>query len=700
MDRDELQALWDIQDWDGGVDGNEDQEIRLEDVLDGSTRVDISHDGGELREAIRQEIEEEAHRAKEPSPDTDGDYPIRVVDLLDTYTLNARLDSGGLGVAAAFLKQGLFPCAPYDPTVVITTQTLEFFRHAHARCPRLSIQAFVKSLCDVHGPVQAISLPTIYNLLRRLPRSTSMVGRGGHVEANSRRGHLSFMNPRSPALRDTSPDAEEGGKTAGAPGNHAHRTEITAMTRSYYHSSAGLCRETSSAHRALFVPAHHSSCPLYKCTPIPAVILSKWRAMPAQAQYSLHEPHPLKRAGRSRRRTGSRRSRRTHCHLDHSGTRTRGAPRAHMSSPADDASGLCPEAAGRASADATWRTLLRTRRTRNAERRAARPHPPESTKTRTGPDQQPPPPHRTLWTTHTHTPDTPAHRRLRPKEGIIEFKEIRREIYQEFVSDEAAPPSANKGEAEERSARAEPARVQRVKMRKHQPCLQKAGGGGGGASVGATSWMNAPRIRPHPHVAGERNSVPPCRARIGTRAGCPSHPPPNALPVASQERQACHAVRDDKAARSKTQYVPAAAAASALERPPPRSHNSHRLGKARGYTTKKKDKKRTLAFLVVPSASVRVLRGYAESARKAQKGKAPEGRGKERTLWDGDGEAVGASERLAVARTDSLHIEKEEKREDEGEQEEPGNGNKGKMEEGEEERVEERQRWQEDRKKG
>ncbi|KAJ7028595.1 hypothetical protein C8F04DRAFT_1290561 [Mycena alexandri] len=64
MDRDELQALRDIQDWDGGVDGNEDQEIRLENVLDGSTRVDISHDGGELREAICQEIEEEARRAK------------------------------------------------------------------------------------------------------------------------------------------------------------------------------------------------------------------------------------------------------------------------------------------------------------------------------------------------------------------------------------------------------------------------------------------------------------------------------------------------------------------------------------------------------------------------------------------------------------------------------------------------------------
>ncbi|KAJ7720635.1 hypothetical protein B0H16DRAFT_1666433 [Mycena metata] len=64
MDRDQLEALRDIQDWDGGVDGDDDQEIRLEDVLDGSTRVNISHDGGELRKAIRQEIEKEAQRAK------------------------------------------------------------------------------------------------------------------------------------------------------------------------------------------------------------------------------------------------------------------------------------------------------------------------------------------------------------------------------------------------------------------------------------------------------------------------------------------------------------------------------------------------------------------------------------------------------------------------------------------------------------
>ncbi|KAJ7206125.1 hypothetical protein GGX14DRAFT_535569 [Mycena pura] len=47
--------------------------------------------------------------------------------------------------------QGLFPCAPLEPTVVVTAQTLEFFRVAHVRCPHLAIQSFVKTLCDIHG---------------------------------------------------------------------------------------------------------------------------------------------------------------------------------------------------------------------------------------------------------------------------------------------------------------------------------------------------------------------------------------------------------------------------------------------------------------------------------------------------------------------------------------------------------------------
>ncbi|THV07308.1 hypothetical protein K435DRAFT_815535 [Dendrothele bispora CBS 962.96] len=45
----------------------------------------------------------------------------------------------------------MFPCSPSQPSVVITTRTLEYYRILYLRCPRLSIQPFVKTLCDIHG---------------------------------------------------------------------------------------------------------------------------------------------------------------------------------------------------------------------------------------------------------------------------------------------------------------------------------------------------------------------------------------------------------------------------------------------------------------------------------------------------------------------------------------------------------------------
>ncbi|THU78591.1 hypothetical protein K435DRAFT_824088 [Dendrothele bispora CBS 962.96] len=45
----------------------------------------------------------------------------------------------------------MFPCSPSKPSVVITTRTLEYYRVMYLRCPRLSVQPFVKSLCDIHG---------------------------------------------------------------------------------------------------------------------------------------------------------------------------------------------------------------------------------------------------------------------------------------------------------------------------------------------------------------------------------------------------------------------------------------------------------------------------------------------------------------------------------------------------------------------
>ena len=53
--------------------------------------------------------------------------------------------------ATSFIRHGLFPCAPQNPTVAIHTTTLEYYCVLSLRCPRLSIQAFTKALCNLHG---------------------------------------------------------------------------------------------------------------------------------------------------------------------------------------------------------------------------------------------------------------------------------------------------------------------------------------------------------------------------------------------------------------------------------------------------------------------------------------------------------------------------------------------------------------------
>ncbi len=53
-------------------------------------------------------------------------------------------------VAAAFVKQGIMPCSPYEATVAITIRTLEVYRLAQLGCPHLSIHSFAKTLCDLH----------------------------------------------------------------------------------------------------------------------------------------------------------------------------------------------------------------------------------------------------------------------------------------------------------------------------------------------------------------------------------------------------------------------------------------------------------------------------------------------------------------------------------------------------------------------
>jgi hypothetical protein len=97
-----------------------------------------------------------------------GTYKIQVMDvygnkilvnvsssvltsILATFSLDAELAAGDQGIPAALVRQGLIPCAPFSPTLSISTRLLELYRNTHLRCPHLAIQPFVKGLCDLHG---------------------------------------------------------------------------------------------------------------------------------------------------------------------------------------------------------------------------------------------------------------------------------------------------------------------------------------------------------------------------------------------------------------------------------------------------------------------------------------------------------------------------------------------------------------------
>ncbi|KAF7341857.1 hypothetical protein MSAN_02041200 [Mycena sanguinolenta] len=78
-------------------------------------------------------------------------HKIYVVDLFSALYQEVPIIQGDRNVASAYVRQGLIPTAPHLPNVAITIRALEIFRTAQLRCPRLSLQSFVRALCDIHA---------------------------------------------------------------------------------------------------------------------------------------------------------------------------------------------------------------------------------------------------------------------------------------------------------------------------------------------------------------------------------------------------------------------------------------------------------------------------------------------------------------------------------------------------------------------
>jgi len=76
---------------------------------------------------------------------------ITISQLEASGKRKVALRQGDLSVPAAFVREGLIPCAPHLPTLAITIRVLELYRNASLRCPHLAINSFVKALCDLHG---------------------------------------------------------------------------------------------------------------------------------------------------------------------------------------------------------------------------------------------------------------------------------------------------------------------------------------------------------------------------------------------------------------------------------------------------------------------------------------------------------------------------------------------------------------------
>ncbi|KAG2034623.1 hypothetical protein BDR03DRAFT_869707 [Suillus americanus] len=71
--------------------------------------------------------------------------------IVDAEKVSLRILPTDATIASALVRQGVMPCLPISPTVGITTEALELYHVAHLRSPHLSIQAFVKTVCDLQG---------------------------------------------------------------------------------------------------------------------------------------------------------------------------------------------------------------------------------------------------------------------------------------------------------------------------------------------------------------------------------------------------------------------------------------------------------------------------------------------------------------------------------------------------------------------
>ncbi|KAI6014150.1 hypothetical protein BKA83DRAFT_4473883 [Pisolithus microcarpus] len=203
-ERQALEALREEKNKDQECEWEDAGNIAFEDVLDGTEQLEVSNAGGELTdlaqellgelfkdysrkgpqrkdyrtrrdrilrrdEAFNQQLPaltqayldwsytREKERRKEYFPKSEGDggsaasWTLHVIDVYRAEKVTLGIRATDHFITSALMRQGVVPCSPIHPTAAVTFGALELFRIARLRCPHFSIQAFVKTLCDLQG---------------------------------------------------------------------------------------------------------------------------------------------------------------------------------------------------------------------------------------------------------------------------------------------------------------------------------------------------------------------------------------------------------------------------------------------------------------------------------------------------------------------------------------------------------------------
>ncbi|KAI6142300.1 hypothetical protein EDD17DRAFT_1662346 [Pisolithus thermaeus] len=91
---------------------------------------------------------------------------VLVLDVFCTKKTSITVGPTDCYLTSALIRHGLIPCSPITPKVTITVHTLDLYHTTRQCCPHLSIQAYVKLLCDLHGVLLAFVSNLVCHVLQ------------------------------------------------------------------------------------------------------------------------------------------------------------------------------------------------------------------------------------------------------------------------------------------------------------------------------------------------------------------------------------------------------------------------------------------------------------------------------------------------------------------------------------------------------